>query len=493
MVQAALNSMVAFWQQILDSIGGYMALPALMAVTLVALVVLLLLWRDPTRWLDWQNQLLTWGKAGFGWGASLLVLLAITVVLDIGRRAVLERTERQQQVSFTSAPEPTGGAATQYSPQVVYFKHEIIEDSMSIDKKLAKQLSPSEFQVLAERVSQGSYGRYQLQQAEKPSYSLTNDANKVKITVITDGIKSIPIRLEKADVALDLGFLATKSKRSAYSASFRATYSFNNPNDQETTVRFNFPLPENSGALSDFEMQVNDVAVPTNDLSNGVIFEGKLAAKAVATVIVRYKHQGANRWNYDWGYRREMIKNFRLTVNSGVPVRFARGGLYPTESSGRVLGGSTLIWDIKNIITAQSVALVFPVQNPQETLNKQLLWLSALPVAFILALGLFAWRFGLVLTPKQVILLILGLGLALLLTPVLLAYLPALLAGFITVVVAVVWTAVILGLPFAWPVALVTLSPLVFLSDGNAALLLALLVLVFVASLARPVKLLGVN
>jgi len=179
------------------------------------------------------------------------------------------------------------------------------------------------------------------------------------------------ITLASSKVAADLNFVdaASGSRQSYYNGAFDGQYAFANPLPTPATVRFAFPLPRGSGALSGFTMTVNGQPYSAADLTDGSVWEGQVAGGAPVTVRVVYRHQGSRGWSYDLSQRREPVKSFDLTIRADQPAKFQRYSLFPTSVDRSAFGGSqTLRRNLQNAITAQNVAVMFEQGSLRETL-----------------------------------------------------------------------------------------------------------------------------
>jgi hypothetical protein len=129
------------------------------------------------------------------------------------------------------------------------------------------------------------------------------------------------------------------------------------------------------------------------------------------------------------------------------------------------------------------VVLSFPELSLRETLLK-LFRFADIAVLLLLAWGwLFGWRHGLKLEPARFALALVGLTLGIGASAVLLGYLPTAGAIWLGAIVATALGVFALGRAYTLPVTLSSLAPLVFLSGGNAGLLLLLMGLVVLGSL----------
>ena len=179
------------------------------------------------------------------------------------------------------------------------------------------------------------------------------------------------ITLASSKVAADLNFVdaASGSRQSYYNGVFDGQYAFANPLSTPATVRFAFPLPRGSGALSGFTMTVNGQPYSAADLTDGSVWEGQVAGGAPVTVRVVYRYQGSRGWSYDLSQRREPVKSFDLTIRADQPAKFQRYSLFPTSVDRSAFGGSqTLRRNLQNAITAQNVAVMFEQGSLRETL-----------------------------------------------------------------------------------------------------------------------------
>ena len=265
------------------------------------------------------------------------------------------------------------------------------------------------------------------------------------------------ITLASSKVAVDLNFVdaAAGSRQSYYNGAFDGQYAFVNPLSTPATVRFAFPLPRGSGALSGFTMTVNGRPYSAADLTDGSVWDGQVAGGAPVTVRV-VCHQGPRGWSYD------------LTIRADQPAKFQRYSLFPTSVDRSAFGGSqTLHWNLQNAITAQDVAVVFEQGSLRETLAK-LHHFTSLSLMLGLSLGFVV---GGVLTGclnpvlAELLGVALGLGLALL---------------------SLGRTALLsLRRTYLPPLLLVVLVPLTSLSVGNAGLLLGLLAVAILVTLLR--------
>jgi hypothetical protein len=446
----------------------------ILGVLLVASLVLYALDRDAlNRTRDWSWLRL---RSSLVWLPVVLGLFAVALGLSIARQAVGLRFSNQQNAQYSSREDPSGGQTIQYSPSVSYEKLVTYTRTFALPPDIAKQLGNDPAQALAPYINNDPNSQF----VRKVNDSFVRKAGALLYTRTLEVVQRSPVALENAEVGVNFDFGDTGSGRSYYRANFAGKYSFSNPLEKATTLRFTFPLPDGSGTLSDFEMKVNGQVVTQSDLSQGYVWEGEVAAKQKIEIAVKYRNQGAQTWNYDFGSRREPIRSFKLNVITPKAVKFLRGSLYPTNQNG------TLEWKLANVITSQSVVLSFPEGSLRETLTKVF---SFAPLALFVMLGwvlAFAWRRNWRLEPSRVLLAILGFGFGFAVNAMLLGYASPLVAGLVGAIVAIGLAVLALGLEYALPVALSALLPLCFLNVGNAGLLISLIGLIALISLLPP-------
>ena len=472
MVQATLRWFSSALTSILEwSIP--LAFTALWVLTALAVAALVLYALDREGFKRARDWLLIRASQVWVWLPVAVVFALSVFAVNVAREGVLERFRVQTQAQFSTFEDPAGAQTVQYSPNVSFEREVTFSRSVTIPGFLGQKLSTLEAaqSIAPYLVDPTSDSIKRLADSFKrsgPDLVFTREA-----TVRQND----PVSLEVADVNVDFSFADTGAGRSYYTALFTGKYRFKNPNATPTTLRFTFPLPEQSGTLSDFELKLAGEAVPQADLSNGYIVERELPANAEAEVTVRYKNQGAATWSYDFGNRREPIKNFKLRVNTPRAVKFLRGSLYPSER-----GLSSLTWNLKNVITSQGVVLSFPERSLRETLTKVF---SFGPLALLLVgvwTLIWAWRRQLKLEPVQLVLTLSAFTLGIVAMAVLLGYISPVPASWLGAILAFGLSVLVLGRRFVLPLAGSALAPLAFLSVGNAGLLLGMLAVLVLLS-----------
>jgi hypothetical protein len=443
-----------------------------LATLVVAGLVLYAIDRDGfKRARDW---LLARASRVWVWLPVAVVFALAVFATNVAREGVLERFRVQRDAKFSALEDPAGGQTVQYSPNVSFEREVTYSRSVTIPEFLGQKLSTLEAaQLIAPYlVDPASENIKKLADSFKRS---GKDLVFIREATVR---QNDPVALELADVNVDFSFGDTGAGRSYYSALFAGKYKFKNPNPEPTMLRFSFPLPEQSGTLSDFEFKFAGELVPQPDLSSGYIVEREVVANAEVEVSVKYKNQGAGTWTYDFGNRREPIKNFKLTINTPRAVKFLRGSLYPNER-----GLSSLTWNLKNVITSQGVVLSFPERSLRETLTKVF---SFAPLALLLAsvwIFAWAWRRHLKLEPVQVALMLLAFMVGTGAMAVLLGYATPMIASWLGALLSLGLSSLMLGRHFLLPLTGSALAPLAFLSVGNAGLLLGILAVIVVLSI----------
>jgi hypothetical protein len=442
-----------------------------LAALIVAGLVLYALDRDGFKRA--QGWLLARASRVWVWLLVALVFAVSVFATNVAHEGVLERFRVQRDATFSALEDPAGGQTMQYSPNVSFEREVTYSRVVTIPQFLGQRLSTLEAaQLIAPYLVDP-----ESENIKKLADSFKRSGKDLIFTREATVRQNDPVALELADVNVDFSFGDTGVGRSYYSALFTGKYKFKNPNPEPTTLRFSFPLPEQSGTLSDFEFKFAGEPVPQPDLSSGYIVEREVAANAEVEVSVKYKNQGAGTWTYDFGSRREPIKNFKLTVNTPRAVKFLRGSLYPTER-----GLSSLTWNLKNVITSQGVVLSFPERSLRETLTKVF---SFAPLALLLVLiwtFVWAWRRQLKLEAVQVALMLLAFTVGLGAMAVLLGYIGPVIASWFGALLALGLSSLVLGQRYLLPLAGSALAPLAFLSVGNAGLLLGILAVIVVLS-----------
>ncbi len=423
-----------------------------------------------TRDVLWSRAV----KAGV-WLPLLAALSLASLGLTVAREAFILRFANQQNAQYSKLEDPSGGQTVQGSPSASYEVVQRFTRTFSLQPDFAKRLGNDPEATLRNYLSQQTYFNGVLKDVQD---GIKRDKGNILFTRTYTVIENKTVALDNANVEVNFEFGDTGAGRSYYRTGFVGKYTLQNPLNQDVNVSFNFPLPANSGTLSDFELNAAGKKVESDDLASGFYsWQGNIAANAKIEFIVKYKNQGSSTWSYDFGQRREPIKNFSLKVNSPRSIKFLRGSLYPTNQVG------PLEWNLKNIITSQNVVLSFPELSLRETLLKLFRFADAALLLMLVWAILYGISRKLDLEPKRFALAALGMALGIGAAAVLLGYIPSTIAMWIGAIIAAMLGILALGTSFALPVALSSLAPLAFLSGGHAGLWLLLLALVVVSSL----------
>ncbi len=473
MVQSTLQRLGYLMQNWLEF--GLSALPWLAVILGVLMVMALVLYGlNREGFVAARDYLTARGWRWLAWLPLVVAALLGVFALGVAQRAVNLRFSNQQNAQFSRSEDPSGGQTVQSSPSAAVAELITYTRSFSIPPDVAKRLGNDPEAVLGQYINNQFVGSDLIKDVQD---GFQRERGGLLYTRRITAERRLPVSFDSADVNVEFGFGDTGSGKSYYRSSFTGKYSFTNPRDAGATLRFTFPLPEGSGTLSDFELTANGNKVEQADLNQGYIWQGDIPAKSKVEIVVKYRNQGAATWRYQFGYQREPIKNFHLRVNSPRGVSFQRGSLYPTSQ------GNGLEWQLKNIITSQSVVIAFPELSLRETLTKLFVFAPAALIGALLWALLYGWRRRLPLEPARFALAAIGLALGFGVSSVLLGYLPATLAMWLGALIAAALGVLALGVPFALPVIVSSLMPLAFLTVNDAGLWLFLAGLVAVVSL----------
>lgn len=295
----------------------------------------------------------------------LLILLA--QLLGVVGRETLERMDLAASSRYTTSGSSAGGDTLQYSPTVSYEVLTQREETLSFSEK--------SFEVRGLASLPGWNGNSYNEDVVSVEDHLEKTVHATLVRRKLVFSHRIPIKLEASLLNLDLKFSPDSI---AYQATFEAEYRFRNPLDNEARIRFRFPLPLDSGTLSDF-------TITCNGKPSEAEWEDLLPAGQSVVVKVAYKNKGRRSWTYSPTQRRALVDQLKLKVRSdNSRLKFRRDSLFPTSQK-----GETWDWDLDGVITPQDISLFFPTNTRREGVAR---FLTFAPIALVgFALALLAW------------------------------------------------------------------------------------------------------
>lgn len=421
------------------------------------------------RWLAKTGQRVAfWVLAVLGVGFGIIGLHVTRVVTDA-------RLSTEQRAYFANHAYSEGRSTTQMAPTASILNSKTYQRSLTLPQDIYAQIKiENGWQRLLPFLGHPAQDTVQ----DIQEGFTRQDGNLVYQRRVSM-LKEQPIGLEKSNIQTQLQFVNRASGRdNYYDARFQAEYSFANPHEESKTMRFQFPLPQSGGTLSNFRMTVNGQEFRASELIRGSVWQGEVGAGQQVKVKVTYRNQGAKAWNYRPGKHQDAVRDFSLTVQSNRSAKFPKYALFPTQQQSDVLGREhTTHWKLKEAITAQEIRMVFAQSNLRETLNK-IGWMKLLAVGLaVFLIVVWAILHRLSLKPLEWALSSIGLSLGLVFGSVLGAYLPIGLAEVIGVIIGVTLGLFVLGQRFWPPLLCAAVMPLAFLSGGHASLLLVLLLI----------------
>ncbi len=416
-----------------------------------------------------------------GGGVALVLALWIGTSALRATRFLTQRDLRMQSnAQATANPVSDAPPVAQTGPAVAVLSERTYNSMLTLPPSFLGRLGAEGLNVLAPYLSNPSAGNV---------VRLKNSFKKSGRTAVFS--RQVTVLEEKPLSFLDSNLKVSFARLSgrAFECAFEARYAWKNSSTKPRLVHFLFSLPE-AGTVRDLQVRVGKQNLGNaSDSQTGANADSDAGADAGAEnaapsdsdtyewkqimlpgetreAKVSYRVTGARTWNYDLGSARRRVEAFSLDADTDGDIRFARGSLQPSSVRGNRLG-----WQLASVVTAQSLALVFPSDHERDQLYIQAL--TALPLCLLLLTGcVLALGIGTGRAPSPLQLaaataiFAVGLGGASIQTP--LTPLVFLLAGPLSGAIA---ACAVLGRRFILVAVPVALLPATFLSPHHTGLL----------------------
>lgn len=404
-------------------------------------------------------------------GGIVVLALALWIGVSALRatRFLAQRDLRMQNnAQATSHPVSDAPPVVQTGPAVAALRERTYNSTLALPPSFLNRLGAEGLNVLAPYLTDPSAANViRLKNSFKRSGRSAIFSRQVTV------LEEKPLSFSDSKVKVSFSRLPGR----AFECDFDAHYTWKNTSSQPRLVHFLFSLPQ-AGTVRDLQVTVGkqnlgEAADAQADAENAApsdpeIYEWKqtMLPGEVREAKVTYRVTGGRTWNYDLGSARRRVEAFSLDADTGGDIRFARGSLQPSSVRGNQLG-----WQLSNVVTAQSLALVFSSDRERDQLYIQAL--TALPLCLLLLTGgAFALGIGTGRVPSPLQLaaataiFAVGLGGASIQTP----FVPLVLLLIAPLSGAVAACAVV-GRRFALVVVPVALLPATFLSAHHTGLL----------------------
>ncbi|MEZ0325975.1 MAG: hypothetical protein ACAH95_08705 [Fimbriimonas sp.] len=401
----------------LVTICGYLwQLLPLLLVAGVATGLLVLAWRrwDPEGSAKFGTDLKRISGRAAWIGVLALVTASFAGALVQSAKVVQVRRDTVREAEASRTNDPNLSGVVQFAPSVGIIEEKTYSRVMTLPPDFLNRVSVEGVQILAPYLSDPS-----AEGVTKLADSFRRNGTDVIFERQVTRKDEIPVPADVANVKTDFKSVGGDSGRRHFEATFSAEYRFKNPRSEAAEMRFNFPLPQGGGILQGFTLTQGSNVIREADEHGLYVWTGNVPAGGSVTVNAKYTVTGAGGYNYVLGSERRRIGDFTFVAQSDNTLKFGRSGIFPSR-----LGSSDAEWKLKDVLTFQSIALVFPRADvDSEILDKTLSIFPALLVFF--ALGA-AWLF-----PNRALLATIAVALAYLAIPMLSSYVPPNLATII--------------------------------------------------------------
>jgi len=392
---------------------------------------------DPEGQTEFGKKLRSASK---GAGQACLVALATLIlsgVLVQAGKTIQTRRETIQQASASRRREPNLSGIVQFAPAIALLEDKTYSRTLTLPPDFATRIGAEGIQVLSPYLSDPS-----AENVTKLVDSFKRSGQDVVFTRQLTRRDELPVAADAAEIKVEFHDEGAPSGRRHYNAEFTGDYRFKNPKTDPAPMRFVFDLPEGGGTVQEFYIEILGTRVTEPDEQGVYAWNGTIPAGSAVTAHVHYRVSGAAQYDYRLGSERRRIGDFHLVTDSSQQPQFAKSGIYPTS-----LSGSRAEWRLRDVLTSQSISLVFPRADLQAQLLDKTM--SMLPVA----LALFA-LVALLLVGDRALWGSAAFGIGLLAIPVLSAYVPAPAATLIGAVLAALAGGLVLKNAKGWIVSI---------------------------------------
>lgn len=408
MVQDVVLAIYAFFKDAAALVQHLLPTIAATAVALLAIWLAVLKWA-PEKVTALSNALSHLKPTRFVGAIAICVLFTGAFVQ--GRKLVENRRETLSEASASRKNEPNLSPVEQYSPRVSVLQDRTYTRTLTLPPSLLERVGVEGVQVLSPYLTDPS-----AENVTKMVDSFRRSGTDVVFTREVTRRDEVPVSTQSAIIQVDFSTEGGSTGRKHFVAQFDGKYKLRNDRAELATMSFTFPIPTGGGALEGLELSGKGTRITDPDENQQYTWTGQVAPGESVEIEAKYRLTGGGNYQYWVGSDRRRTEQFSFVAKSDSEPQFSRNGLFPAK-----VNGNSAEWDLNNVITFQSIALVFPRADVAvEILDKTL---------FVQPLILIAFALGcLFLKVERPLGSVAGFGMGMLATPVLSSYASPLLA-----------------------------------------------------------------
>ena len=155
---------------------------------------------------------------------------------------------------------------------------------------------------------------------------------------------------------------------STYTAEFTGTYKVGRPTNRPAPATFTFQLPSKARVFENLAVTFDGEPLEVSQIKTGDQLSIPLPAGQEHTVVVTYRTQGRDRWEYDLAHGSDettMVKKLSLTATTNfAEIDYPKGSASPTpDPAQKTDGGMKAVWKFENRSTRQRIGIEMPART----------------------------------------------------------------------------------------------------------------------------------
>ncbi len=328
---------------------------------------------SPTLFDRWK------AKGEQGWPiARRLILLVVVSAFGCGslveiRKMIEARRATIEASAVSRSPKPTRLPAVQFAPSVAVMSEKSYTRSLVLPPDFSTRFGAEGIQALTPYLTDPT-----AENVTKLVDAFKRSGQDIVFSRTLTRKDENPTAIDSATVDLDF-----QHQDGSYTCRSNATYRFSNPGPQAQEVRFLFEPPSGGAVIQGLHVEVDGQEIVTANEHGQYEWSASSEPNKVHEAKVRYQVTGSREFTYILGSSRRRLGDLTLRLHSSIAPRFSRSGLFPT----RVEGGN-YEWNLKDVITSQSIGIAFPTANVQDEIAQKSLW--AFPMILVV-LAVWTW------------------------------------------------------------------------------------------------------